>query len=107
MGKKVTLHSVKREGIRNIGVDDLKSQPNHSLVLLCLFEEPNQFSVRPTFLPNSHPLTKLAGDEMGIFFDTDIQGKIFASCKHVDAIPTAGAMIRDAYDLIEIKKKTS
>jgi hypothetical protein len=32
---------------------------------------------------------------------TDISGELFASCVHVDASPTAAAMIRDAYDLLE------
>jgi hypothetical protein len=38
---------------------------------------------------------------MGIRYATDISGEVFASCVHVDATPTAAAMIRDTYDLLE------
>jgi homoserine dehydrogenase len=101
MGRhEINLHAVKRRGIRDVTLDHLIQDPSKKLVLLCLYDG-SEFSVSPTLLSTQHPLAKLGGHEMGIVFETDISGSIFASCVHVNATPTAAAMIRDAYDIFE------
>ncbi len=104
MGAPLTMHGVKRTGIRSVTRAQLRAAlaAGERIVLLCLYDAPSAtFSVAPTALPLAHPLAKLSGEEMGIRFATDISGELFASCVHVDATPTAAAMIRDAYDLVE------
>lgn len=51
--------------------------------------------VAPRRLPLDHPLAKLDGHQMGIVFDTDINGRIFMCIEEDDPTPTAAAMLRD------------
>lgn len=52
-------------------------------------------SVAPQELPLDHPLARLTGHQMGIIFETDINGRIFLAITEEDPYPTAAAMLRD------------
>lgn len=93
-------------------MEDLQSARarGERVVLLCLaeqkFDSPHRFqlSVRPTSLPESHPLARLTGDEMGVVYSTDIMGQIALSSQQKDSTPTAAAMIRDLIDIYSSNK---
>lgn len=52
-------------------------------------------TVAPEQLPLDHPLARLTGHEMGVTFETDINGRIMLSITEEDPYPTAAAMLRD------------
>lgn len=58
-----------------------------------------EFSVMPTLLPADHPLARVNGDMMGVIYQTDINGTIFASIEEKDPYPTAAAVLRDMVDV--------
>src|SRR5690606_36183543 len=51
--------------------------------------------VAPRELPLDHPLARLDGHQMGVVFDTDINGRIMLSIAEENLFPTAAAMLRD------------
>ena len=76
---------------------------NARIVLLGLaelVEGDYRLSVRPTALPNDHPLARMSGDEMGIVYYTDIGGRTSAATLEHGPLPTAAAMLRDLIDLV-------
>ena len=107
LGAKVNLDDIERVGIGSVKQADILTSESR-MVLLCLAERKNdstnqnnwKFSVKPTLIPLSSPLARMTGDEMGILFESDISGTIFASSFQSDAYPTAGAMIRDTFDIL-------
>jgi homoserine dehydrogenase len=103
---------VRREGIRGISSEQLQTclRDGNRLVLLCLAEPVvvgdesglrYRYSVSPVALPQSHPLARLTEKEMGIVYESDISGRLFASSQQSDCTPTCGAMIRDLIDIYQ------
>lgn len=60
-------------------------RPDHSYSLV----------VAPRRLSLNHPLARLAGHQMGVVFETDVNGRIGISIEEEDPTPTAAAMLRD------------
>ncbi|HEU4588673.1 MAG TPA: hypothetical protein VFS11_08495 [Gemmatimonadales bacterium] len=100
-----TLADVKVEGISRLTPDELRAAGacGERIVLLCLAERGAsgrfELSVRPTALPLSHPLARMAGDEMGVVYHTDISGRASATSLERDPVPTAAAMLRDLLEI--------
>nr|WP_290665604.1 hypothetical protein [Ardenticatena sp.] len=51
--------------------------------------------VAPRAIPHTHPLAMLEGHQMGVVFETDINGRMFLAIEEEDPTPTAAAMLRD------------
>lgn len=109
-----TVHDVQVQGITELTLDDLRAaQERHErVVLLCLAQKDESnsarfvLSVRPTALPQYHPLARMTDDEMGVVYYTDITGAQTATTMERDPIPTAAAMLRDVID-ISLRKGSS
>lgn len=100
-----SLSDVAVRGIADLTVADLQaaSSAGKRLLLLCLAVadgERYRLSVEPTALPRHHPLGRMAGDEMGIVYHTDIAGRVSAAVEDRGPMPTAAAMLRDLLDLL-------
>ncbi len=99
-----TLADVNVTGITDLTAADLHAaaERGERVVLLCLAErdgERYELSVRPTALPNDHPLARMGGDEMGVVYYTDIAGRLSVSSRESDPVPTAATMLRDAIEV--------
>jgi homoserine dehydrogenase len=98
--RPATLKDVTVEGIRQITPDDLLAAEEHrqTIKLIALAERVGKnynLSVRPTWLDKTHPLARLGAGMMGVIYETDINGTIFASIEEQDPYPTAAAVLRD------------
>jgi homoserine dehydrogenase len=98
--RPTTLKDVTVEGIRKITQDALLAaqERNQTIKLVALAERVGKnynLSVRPTLLDKSHPLARLGAGTMGVIYQTDINGTIFASIEEEDPYPTAAAVLRD------------
>jgi len=98
--RPTTLKDVTVEGIRRITLDDMRNAAEHrqTIKLIALAERIGKdynLSVRPTRLDQSHPLARLGAGTMGIIYETDINGTIFAMIQEDDPYPTAAAVLRD------------
>jgi homoserine dehydrogenase len=98
--RPTTLSDVAVEGIAGVTSQQLKLAGSHNQIvkLIALAERTEndyEFSVRPTTLPRSHPLASISAGMMAVVYDTDINGKIFASIEEEDPYPTAAAVLRD------------
>jgi len=94
------LNEVKVEGIRDVTSQQLKlaESRNQIIKLIARAEKKGndyQFSVRPVALDSDHPLSRVGADMMGVIYETDINGKIFAFSEEEDPYPTAAAVLRD------------
>ena len=103
--RPTTLQDVSVEGILGLSAADLTAAQarGERIVLRCLAERQGEdfvFSVKPTALPQSHPLARMGGDEMGVVYETDITGRQTLATMERDPIPTASAMLRDAVDIL-------
>ncbi len=94
------LKDVSVEGIRHITPEDIRSAAEHkqTIKLIASAERIGKdynLSVRPTRLEQSHPLARLGAGMMGVIYETDINGTIFAAIQEEDPYPTAAAVLRD------------
>jgi len=108
--RPTTLADVAVEGITTLTAEDLRAAMlrGERIVLLCLAERQGSdytLSVRPTSLPAEHPLARMAGDEMGIVYYTDIAGRLSATTRETDPVPTAAAMLRDTIEIVTSRKQ--
>jgi homoserine dehydrogenase len=101
-----SLRDVAVEGITGLTAEELLAAGarGERIVLLGLAEggeagRPYQLSVRPTALPQNHPLARIGGDEMGIVYHTDIAGRLSVATREPDPVPTAAAMLRDVLEI--------
>jgi homoserine dehydrogenase len=99
-----TLDDLTVEGIADVTVEVLRDAlaDGKRIKLVALAEQEGQgysLSVRPTWLPASHPLAQLGAEQMGIVYHTDICGIISAAIVEETPLPTAAAMLRDVVDI--------
>lgn len=98
--RPTTLKDVTVEGIRHITLDDIRDAQEHrqTIKLIASAERIGKdynLTVRPTRLDKSHPLARLGAGMMGVIYETDINGTIFAAIQEDDPYPTAAAVLRD------------
>jgi homoserine dehydrogenase len=98
--RPTTLSEVNVQGISKITPARLESAASQKEVvkLIALAEKKKNdylFSVKPTTISRSHPLAQLTGGSMGVIYETDVNGRIFASIEEEDPYPTAAAVFRD------------
>ena len=103
--RPTTLKDVSVEGILGLSAADLTAAQarGERIVLRCLAERQGDdfvFSVKPTALPQAHPLARMGADEMGVVYETDITGRQTLATMERDPIPTASAMLRDAVEIL-------
>lgn len=103
--RPTALADVAVEGITKLTAEDLRAAGarGERIVLLCLAERERdtyRLSVRPTVLPNDHPLARMSGDEMGIVYYTDISGRLSVTTRETSPVPTAAAMLRDLIEIV-------
>lgn len=110
LGQPTTLDDVAVEGIRGLDLKTVKSAlaEGQKFVLLCLAERngddnhgPYQLSVKPTPLPQDHPLARLTPDEMGVVYYTDVVNRLSAASEEPGAAPASAAMVRDMIDVVQ------
>ena len=99
-----TLNDVAVEGISGITADMLREAiaGGKRIKLVATAEQAGEgyrLSVRPTSLPQHHPLAQLGAEQMGIIYYTDICGVISAAIVEETPVPTAAAMLRDVVDI--------
>ena len=104
LGTPAKLQDVAVTGIRHLQPQDLqRAQAAGSTIKLVASaiqqEGSYRFKVEPVELPASHPLAGLSADQLGIVYDTDIQGTICATAGQQGTLSTAAAMLRDIIDL--------
>lgn len=96
-----TRNDVKVTGIGNVTQEMLEEarDTGETIKLVARAERRSDgrydLEVGPRRLPLDHPLAKLDGHQMGITFETDINGHIFMCIEEYDPTPTAAAMLRD------------
>jgi homoserine dehydrogenase len=98
--RPTTLKDVIVEGIRGITLADMRDAEAHrqTIKLIASAERMGKdytLTVRPTRLDKSHPLARLGAGMMGVIYETDINGTIFAAIQEDDPYPTAAAVLRD------------
>jgi homoserine dehydrogenase len=60
-----------------------------------------KFTVRPEWLERTHPLAGVEGGYMGVLYESDINGEIFARIREDNPYPTAAAVLRDVINLYQ------
>jgi homoserine dehydrogenase len=99
-----SLSDVEVEGITSVTPDMLRcaAAEGKRIKLLAVAELGAlgyRLSVRPTWLPASHPLARLGPEQMGIIFYTDVCGTLSATIVEETPVPTAFAMLRDVLEI--------
>ena len=92
-----TLADVSVTGITHLTPDDLP------LTMLGTAERTSDgyaLAVRPTRLPDDHPLAALPLLSMGVVFHTDLVGPLAVTVSERGPLPTAAAMLRDVLDIV-------
>jgi homoserine dehydrogenase len=100
-----TLAEVEREGITHLTVEALRgaAAAGKRIKPLARAErEGDRYRLRvgPVELPAGHPLAVLGAEQMGIVYDTDINGQIAMSIVEETPTPTAAAMLRDVCEIL-------
>jgi homoserine dehydrogenase len=99
-----TLDDVDRVGITGVTMDDLHRAKAEGKVikLLCVAARDGdgyKLSVKPTALPATHPMGRLSAGQMGVLYDSDVNGTIVAYIEEGNPMPTAAAVVRDLINL--------
>lgn len=105
LGIPATLQDVAVQGIRGITREQLltASQQGKAIKLLATAEpdgDSYKLTVRPTELPLNHPLARLSRWQMGVVYTSDINGTIIAIIEEEGTLATAGAVVRDAVNIL-------
>lgn len=100
------LGDVRVEGIRGVTAEHIaQAQAKHQVIKLVARAVKElgtwKFTVRPEWLEASHPLTMVPGGYMGVLYETDINGQIFARIQEENPYPTAAAVLRDVINLYQ------
>jgi homoserine dehydrogenase len=102
--RPTTLKDVRVEGIRSVTQKDYEqARANNQVIKLVARAEKKMgswaLSVKPEFLEQSHPLASVSGGYMGVLYESDINGQIFARIKEDNPYPTAAAVLRDVISI--------
>lgn len=96
-----TRNDVEVEGITHLTRDELLAAEADGRTIRLIASAERQANgsyhlrVAPRAIPHTHPLAMLEGHQMGVVFETDINGRIFLAIEEEDPTPTAAAMLRD------------
>lgn len=106
LGRPTTLADLRVEGIRGVKAEDLADAQAHGQVIKLVASAVKQgadysLTVRPTRLEQTHPLASVADGYMGVIYETDINGQVFARIHEADPYPTAAAVLRDVINLYQ------
>lgn len=98
------LKDVLVTGIRGVSPSDLKAASARNQVIKLVARAAKQdgdfvLTVKPEPLEKSHPLAGVSADMMGVLYETDINGTIFAAIEERDPYPTAAAVLRDVISI--------
>ena len=105
LGMPATLQDVSVQGIRGITREQLlaASQQGKAIKLLATAKpagDSYRLTVQPTELPLDHPLARLSRWQMGVVYTSDINGTIIAIIEEEGTLATAGAVVRDAVNVV-------
>ncbi|RIK32157.1 MAG: homoserine dehydrogenase [Chloroflexi bacterium] len=100
------LSDVRVEGIRGVTPEHIaEAKANGQTIKLVARATRDlgtwKFTVRPERLDATHPLTLVPGGYMGVLYESDINGQIFARIKEENPYPTAAAVLRDVITLYQ------
>lgn len=100
------LVEVRVEGIRGVTpemIDEARAQGQVVKLVARAVKELGtwKLTVRPERLDASHPLALVPGGYMGVLYETDINGQIFARIREENPYPTAAAVLRDVINLYQ------
>jgi homoserine dehydrogenase len=104
LNRPTALKDVRVEGIRGVTPQDLSAAADQNEVIKLVARavrsgEDFILTVKPERLPRSHPLASVEGGYMGVLYETDINGQVFARIKEDNPYPTAAAVLRDVINL--------
>ncbi len=103
-GVDVNYLHIYAEGISNISVDDIKwaASFGYEIKLLSILRDHgDSFEVRvhPTFIPLSHPMISVKGENSAYFIKTDLLGEYLIYGRGVGTEPTSSLILRDLVEL--------
>jgi homoserine dehydrogenase len=106
LDRPTKLADVRVEGIRNVTPEMLNQARENGQVIKLVARAVKELgtwklTVRPEYLDMSHPLAFIPGGYMGVLYETDINGEIFARIKEENPYPTAAAVLRDVVNLYQ------
>lgn len=98
------LKDLRVEGIRTVTQKDFDAAKANNQVIKLVARAEKQMgswalSVKPERLELSHPLASVSGGYMGVLYESDINGQIFARIKEDNPYPTAAAVLRDVINI--------
>lgn len=104
--RPTTLKDLRVAGIRTVTAEDFEqAKANDQVIKLVARAEKKMGSwvltVKPERLDRSHPLASVDGGYMGVLYETDINGQIFARIKEDNPYPTAAAVLRDVVNIYQ------
>ncbi|MDP9793653.1 homoserine dehydrogenase [Catenuloplanes nepalensis] len=104
LGTRARLSDVDRTGITGVTRDDLlRARAAGRRIVPLATAVPGvdgwHLTVAPAELPLDHPLARMDAEEMGIVVHTDVAGRLSATTREPDAIPSAAAVLRDIITL--------
>ncbi|GAB7046034.1 homoserine dehydrogenase [Catenuloplanes indicus] len=100
LGAHARLTDVDRTGITDVTRDDLlRARATGHRIVPVGTAVPNgtgwRLTVAPVALPADHPLARMDPEEMGVVVHTDVAGRLCATTREPDAVPSAAAVLRD------------
>jgi len=104
-GTDFSLAAVRREGIRNVGPDEMKkaaSEGRRLKLLARYYRDKNgqaKAEVRVVAIDKTHPLYNVTGTNKGITFFTDTMGSITVTGGKSDPRGTAAALLKDIINI--------
>lgn len=100
------LSDVRVEGIRGVTPEHIAGAKANGQVIKLVARAVRELgtwklTVRPEWLDATHPLVQVPGGYMGVLYETDINGQIFARIHEENPYPTAAAVLRDIINLFQ------
>lgn len=99
-GKYIKPTDIPTTGISKVSIDDIKAAEasSQTIKLVACAEIKNgklEYCVKPTALPNTHPLTGISNEFNAIFLNGNAVGEVMLSGKGAGALPTGSAVCGD------------